>query len=330
MQKSIIFLLTLFVLILLTRVAVPAQQAPAGAEPSYVPQRVYNSAESRFSDFETLLAELAKADVVFVGEQHDDPNTHRLERALLEGLARRRGTGSASVIVALEMFERDVQPVLDDYLAGRITEEEFLKKSRPWPRYATDYRPLIEFARAHGWRVIAGNIPRRYASLVAKGGIAEVDKLPESERAFVARQINCPKDDYYKRFAEAMGEHPGANAQSSNREAGKQPENENQALIEKMYLAQCVKDETMGESIAQARLSAAGTKPLIVHFNGAFHSDYRLGTAARAGQRLSGAKVKVVSIIPLDDLDSINPDQYRARGDYLIFTYKPKQARTDK
>jgi hypothetical protein len=53
------------------------------------------------------------------------------------------------VVVAMEMFERDVQGVLDQYLAGTITEEQFLKASRPWPRFATDYRPLVEFARAH-------------------------------------------------------------------------------------------------------------------------------------------------------------------------------------
>ena len=90
-----------------------------------------------------MLAAIARADVVFVGEQHDDPNTHRLERALLEGIARRR----SDVVVSLEMFERDVQKRLDDYLAGRVTEEDFLKEARPWPRYATDYRPLVEFAK---------------------------------------------------------------------------------------------------------------------------------------------------------------------------------------
>ena len=56
-----------------------------------------------------MLADLARADVVFVGEQHDDPNTHRLEAAILEGL-RRRGV---PVTLSLEMFERDTQAGLN-------------------------------------------------------------------------------------------------------------------------------------------------------------------------------------------------------------------------
>ena len=97
-----------------------------------------------------MLADLSRADVILVGEQHDDPNTHRLETALLEGLQRRR----SALVVSLEMFERDVQPALDAYLGGRNTEEEFLKASRPWPRYATDYRPLVELAKS---RDLAGD-----------------------------------------------------------------------------------------------------------------------------------------------------------------------------
>src|SRR5436190_19981597 len=124
----------------------PAQEpAPQPAVASYVPQRVYDTRQKAFSDFESMLADLARADVVFVGEQHDDPNTHRLELAVLDGLIRRR----VSLVVAMEMFERDVQPAIDRYLAGTAAEDEFLKAARPWPRYASDYRPILEFARAH-------------------------------------------------------------------------------------------------------------------------------------------------------------------------------------
>ena len=107
----------------LLSVFVPVLQA------SYVPQRVYDMRQKTFSDFETMLADLARADAVFVGEQHDDPNTHRLELAIVEGLTRR----GVPVVVAMEMFERDVQGAVDQYAAGTMTEEQFLKESRPWP-----------------------------------------------------------------------------------------------------------------------------------------------------------------------------------------------------
>ena len=302
--------------------AVRAQNSPH-SNSGYTPQRVYDSGQKRFSDFEAMLAELARADVVLVGEQHDDPDTHRLERAILEGLARRR----SSIVVALEMFERDVQGQLDDYLAGRLAEGDFLKASRPWPRYASDYRPLVEFARAHHWPVIAGNTPRRYASQVAKGGLGALDSLPAGERTFIARQIQCPFDDYFKRFAESMAEHPGATGGPGGQ--SKPSESEQRAMIERFYFAQCIKDETMAESVAKLYGEGIQFRPLTVHFNGAFHSDYRLGTAARLKQRLPKASTRIVSIVPVDDLDTLRPDEYRKRGDFVVFTLKPLKPATE-
>ncbi len=278
----------------------------AQLEASYVPHRVFDAKEKRFSDFEAMVADLARANVVFVGEQHDDPGTHRLEIALLEGLARRR----SNVIVALEMFERDVQQQVDDYLAGKITEQDFLKNSRPWPRYATDYKPLIELAKAKGWRVIAGNVPRRYAAQVNKGGLSAADQLPPAERGFLAKQFSCPTDDYFKRFTEVMGGHPGDNTPKMDA-----------AMVERMYQAQCVKDETMAESIANA--AQAAPNALVIHYNGAFHSDFRLGTASRTKQRLPKANIKIVSAMPVENLDAISAEKEKKRGDYLLFTLKP-------
>src|SRR5215510_13830146 len=95
-------------------------QAAQVSECGYTPHRVFNSNDGTFNDFEMMVADLAKADVVFVGEEHDDPATHHLELAILEGLARRR----RPIIVSMEMFERDTQPAVDAYLAGRINEPE--------------------------------------------------------------------------------------------------------------------------------------------------------------------------------------------------------------
>src|SRR3954470_19088179 len=148
------------------------QAAPLPAT-SYVPERVYDTRQKAFSDFEVMLADLARADAVFVGEQHDDPNTHRLELAIVEGLTQR----GVPVIVSLEMFERDVQPMLDRYTRGGTTEQQFLAEACPWPAYATDYRPLVEFAKAHQLPVIAANVPRRIAADVGKSGLGAIEKL---------------------------------------------------------------------------------------------------------------------------------------------------------
>ncbi len=319
------------ILLALTLCVTAYSQVHNTSPSSYVPQRVYDAKTKKFGDFETMLAELARAEIVFVGEQHDDANTHRLERAILEGLMRRQ----RSVTVAFEMFERDTQNFVNEYLAGNVTEEGFLKISRPWPNYAKDYRPLLELAKAHQWRVIAGNVPRRHASLVSKSGLKGLDTLSADERKYVAAEQQCPMDDYFKRFAEAMTAHPAddANAKKDDSpEAKKKAEEEAaqmavkmKAMTERFYQAQCVKDETMAESLANAYNEATANKPVIVHFNGAFHSDYKLGTTARTVRRLPKANVKVVSIVPLENLDAINVDEYRKRGDYVVFTFKPRK-----
>ncbi len=316
----------LFALLVFVQSSVAQTQNPHQSGSGYIPQRVYDSKDKRFSDFEAMLAELAKADVVFVGEQHDDPATHKLERAILDGLLRRKVVAT----ISLEMFERDVQQSLNEYLAGKLSEEAFLKTSRPWPRYATDYRPLVEIARAHNWPVIASNVPRRLASQVSRQSLDSINSLPEADRKLVAAQFQCPFDDYFKRFTEAMSSHPAGDAKPNEKKDEKKVAEE-KAMVERFYFAQCVKDETMAEAISAAIPPANAVQPknVIVHYNGAFHSDYKLGTAARVIRRSPKAKVKIVSVIPVENLDSINTDEYRKRGDYIIFCLKPAAAKPE-
>jgi uncharacterized iron-regulated protein len=291
--------------ILLAAALMQAAQPPAlppGHPPlvasAYVPQRVFDTRLKGFSDFESMLADLARADAVFVGEQHDDPNTHRLELAIVEGLTRR----GVPVVVAMEMFERDVQPTLDRYAAGTMTEEQFLKDSRPWPRYATDYRPIVEYAKAHKLPLVASNVPRRVASEVGKAGLSAVDGLG-ADRGLAATDLPCTASgSYYDRFVAAMGAHAGATPN--------------------FYFAQCVKDETMGESVARTFQQSPG-RVAIVHFDGAFHSDFGEGTADAARRRMPGRRIAVVSILPVADLDSLTPaDTDLKRADYLVYTIK--------
>jgi uncharacterized iron-regulated protein len=300
------------VVLFLVVIANGAQSTSAQVEPPYVPQRVFDTRARTFTDFETMLADLARANVVFVGEQHDDPNTHRLESALLQGLLRRKAT----VTVSMEMFERDVQSSLDGYLAGSLSEEDFLKAARPWPRYASDYRPLIELARTNGWSVVAANVPRRHAADVAKAGAMALAKLVPEERAFAARELECPFDAYYDRFARTMDEHPvpGADKLSAD---------ERRATTERYYISQCGKDETMAESIAAAFERRADTAGAIVHFTGAFHSDFYTGAAERTRRRLPGSRIVVVSMLPVENLDTLAPaGDDLLRADYLIYTVK--------
>jgi len=295
----------------LTVLLFTAVSGAALAAQSYVPHRVYDSARQSFSDFEAMAADAAASDLVFLGEQHDDPNTHRLELAVLEALARRK----VSVVLSLEMFERDVQDPLEHFMMGHMEEAEFLKVSRPWPAYRTDYKPLVDLAIAKGWPIVAANVPRPIAAEVAKTGVDVLKGKSDADRKLFASELKCPLDDeYFERFTRAMGgghSAPGAAATDAAKS------------IERYYFSQCLKDETMAESIASAYTAAALTSshPVVVHVNGAFHSDYGQGTVARAKRRLPGKRAVVISMKPVKDLDGIDPDrEERLAGQYLVYT----------
>ena len=70
-----------------------------------------------------------------------------------------------------EMFERDNDAQLQDYLAKRITKKQLDSSARLWNNYKTDYAPLVDYARDHNIPFVATNVPRRYASLVSRGGL---------------------------------------------------------------------------------------------------------------------------------------------------------------
>lgn len=307
--------------------ATAAKAAPAA---SYVPNRVYDSRKKKWIDFETLVQRANAMDIVFVGEQHDNTPGHVMELALLEGIARRRATGGGPVALSLEMFERDVQESLNAYLSGARDETSFLAASRPWPNYGPDYRPLVELSKAQKWPVIASNIPRPLASMVSRGGLKAIDTLNTKVRTEqVAADISCPDDKYGKLFkawfGEAMnGAGHGAPAPSATvtQDSLKKLSVAAAATEQRYYEAQCVKDETMGESIARALTDARarGNGALVVHMNGSFHTDYALGTADRALRRSKGAKHMVITMLPTPDLDAVDAKALRKKADYIVFT----------
>jgi uncharacterized iron-regulated protein len=163
-----------------------------------------------------LQLQLAKMDVVVLGEEHDSDGAHQLQLALIKELIEQ----NVNVAISMEMFERDVQGALNEYLAGRIDEEVFLAASRPWKNYSEHYKPIVELAREKKLPVIASNTPREIASLVSKG-----ESLGIPHHPFCARVTSAPEDLYWQQFLDAMKGHGGMEAS----EAGK-----------KFYSSQCL------------------------------------------------------------------------------------------
>jgi uncharacterized iron-regulated protein len=319
----------LAVLLLLIPAAALAQSA--SAPDYYIPYHIYDTQTRQWIDLETMLAAVTQNDILFIGEQHDDELGHHLELAIVEGATRRR-----NIAIGMEMFERDVQSALDDYLAGRINEVEFLARARPWPNYQSDYRPIIEFARSHKLTVIGSNAPQRLARAIATHGIGILDRFPMPERNLVAQECQCPHDDYWQRFSQTLmamsaahgggQENPHNNPHESAGNSSATPANPSDRF-ERFYEAQCLKDETMAESIISYLKALPANRPLFIHINGDFHSDYAEGTNARAHRRDPAARIQNISIIPVENLDKINADEYAKQGTYLIFTLSPPEKR---
>lgn len=293
----------------------PAPQSAVPSAPQASSFRVVETASGLTVPFSAMIDRAASADVVFFGEQHDDPETHFLEFALLEGLGQRH----SQVVLSLEMFERDVQYDLDRYLRGELSEADFLAVSRPWPRYATDYRPMVQLARARNWRVVAANIPRPMASAISRAGMRALDTLTTLERQRAAAAMTCaPNDAYYRRFAAEMSGHSAGGGPPSAADSAAAA-----AMTLRFYEAQCAKDETMAESIAREFMMSSRRTEIVLHVNGAFHSDFGQGTAERVRRRLPDMRQLVITAVPVDDPATAAIGDNGRKADYVIFTRTP-------
>ena len=259
---------------------------------------IFNTATGGKVELPALVNDLADRDVVFLGEEHDNTAGHQMQLQIVRALHKKR----PDLVVSMEMFERDVQGILGDYLRGRIDEDAFLKHSRPWGNYKKHYRAVVEYAKANGLDVIAANAPRRSARKVAQGG--------GDLTAYVARTTSAVKDQYWELFKDAMKEHPGEITEKG---------------LTRMYEAQCMKDDTMAESIADYLQGRPHRQPLVVHLCGKFHSDYGLGTVVRLLRRRPLTTVGVVTMVAADDVKKQELAEHAAKGHFvLVVKAEPK------
>lgn len=212
-----LFAVALFWLMASTSVAQPADSTMMGHFAVYTGEGVQTS-------FEAIEGALGGVDVVFLGEEHNDPVAHFLQRRILERAFVRYGADSTyarPIVLSMEQFAQDVQYVIDEYLQNLITSKSFEAESRPWKNYKTDYRPMVEFAKAHHLRVVAANAPRRYTNRVTRLGPEALSDLSDRAKAFLAplpyAQASAPyKEQWDKAMAESMEEMRAAMAKSED------------------------------------------------------------------------------------------------------------------
>lgn len=251
-------------------------------------------------------------DVIFFGEFHDDSLIHIIQYKYLRNVYKI----TQNVDVSLEMFERDVQKYLDDFLKDVIDEEEFLKNSRPWGDYKKFYKPLVDLAKQNESAVIASNIPRKYASMYVQGGMTALSKLPDDEKAFIAKEMLLRHDAYADKFFKTM-------LGSDDKFKTLTPNQENTMFL--YYGAQLIKDETMAESIINHNAKHPSRK--IIHFNGDFHSNSFLGTVQKVSERNNKLKLAVITVKYIAEDESVPKfdKKMQSEGDFIIYTKEPKR-----
>lgn len=206
--------------------------------------RIYNAKGKKVS-YAKMIRTLGKNnDVLLFGEFHNNPISHWLQLEVTKDLAEK-----SDLVLGAEMFEADNQQQLDDYVSGKIDAEELDTAARLWNNYKTDYKPLVDFAKENKLKFVATNVPRRYAKIVFRKGLEELETLPANEKVWIA-PLPIKYDSElpgYKAMLQMMGGHGGEN----------------------LPKAQAIKDATMGHFIMKNFVPGK----LFIHYNGAYHSD---------------------------------------------------------
>lgn len=240
-------------------------------------------------------------EVVFLGEMHDDAVGHAVQAEIFRRIVQRFGS-SREIALSLEMFERDVQIVVDEYLSGLISERHFLLSSRPWGNYKWDYRPLVELAKEKRLPVIAANAPRRYINMVSRNGRTSLNGLSKDAKRWMAPlPYSEPSERYAAKFKALMGPSPEAQMGLGN-----------------ILSSQALWDATMAHSIYGFLKSKK--RPLVVHLVGAFHTESRLGTVEYLLEYRKKTKAAVVTARYEDEFTMFVPEKHRGIGDFVILT----------
>jgi uncharacterized iron-regulated protein len=228
-----------------------------------------------------ILGRAAKAQVVLLGESHDNADHHRWELQSAAALAALR----PKLALGFEMFPRRVQGALDRWVAGELSEEEFLKAadwSRVWGYDAAFYLPLFHFARLNRIPMLALNVERDFVRMVGAKGLAAV---PPEMREGVSAPA-AAGEAYVERLFASYTQHPDKQGPAIAR---------TDPAFRNFVEAQLVWDRAMAQALADA--AARHPDALVVGVMGAQHIAHGDGVP----HQLQGLGIKhLASLLPWD------------------------------
>lgn len=248
---------------------------------------IYNTKGEKIT-YEQMIEKLKDQDIVLFGELHDNPISHWLEYEVAADLHQK-----SNLTLGAEMIEADNQTQLNAYLMDSISTEGLDTLARLWNNHKTDYAPLVDFAKENKIPFIATNIPRRYAQKVHKQGFGSLDTLSTEEKGWIAPlPIEFdPELATYKNILDMMGDHGT-------------PE---------LVMAQAIKDATMAHFI----LKNYNKGHMLLHFNGAYHSDSYEGILWYLRKQNDNLKYATITTVSQSDVNKLEKE-HKQKADFII------------
>jgi uncharacterized iron-regulated protein len=223
------------------------------------------------SDQQRLLQKIQTANVIYLGETHDQLADHQAQLKIVQALQREK----PRMAIALEMFQMPYQFALDRYLSGTLSEPELLTQTEYQKRWGFDwsfYAPIFRFAKAKSLPLLALNTPSEMTRKVARSGLESL--MTEDFKWIPPRsEIDLSSASYRKRMLETY--------ESFHQGKG------NSDGFERFFQAQVLWDETMAEAIAQYWLKHPDRQ--IVVLVGQGHILFGEGIPSRVARRLKAA-----------------------------------------
>jgi uncharacterized iron-regulated protein len=269
-----------------TPVDLGAWQAPLGREHPLT-GRIWDVKAARFVTSDAVVARLASAHYVLLGERHDNPDHHRVQAALVRALL---ASGRRPAVV-FEMFTADAAPAIARHLTAAPRDAAGLAdavdwKRSGWPDWAY-YQPIVQAALDAGVPIVAGNLPQATVRALARGNRAA---LAPSLAARYALDQPLPGGGQAALTAEIREAHCG-HLQADR--------------IEGMVLAQRARDAALAESM----LTAARDGVALIAGNGHVRNDRGVPSYLRARE----PQATVATLAPLEVRDEwTRPADYEA------------------
>jgi len=263
-------------------------------EPGYY---ATNAPESPISEAE-FHARLVEAEYILVGESHDSEIDHQHQARIYVALTE----GGAKAALGMEMFQRPFQSVLDRFVAGELTEDEFLTQSSYQERWGFPpeyYSPLWTRAQELGLPIVALNVRRELTKRVSAVGLAglseaELQDIPEMDLTTKA----------YRQWLEDIFRAHGMTLEPDR--------------FERFFQAQVLWDETMADTAVNFMRANQGLTHMVI-IVGRGHVERGWGVPDRIQRRVPNASMATVVTVPAG-----TPAQTAAElADFVIVLPKP-------